>query len=119
MWIGLLFGAMYAVTEFRGEVRPKFELNCGPFKNGYLVICGTHITHWMCATPLVVLSLILGKFDLFSLSVVMIIHGLVYSDRCGIPADPTVIQADAVSELSESESEGETLDVVGELGIVN
>lgn len=113
MWIGLLFGVLYAVTVFRREgVRPRFELNCGPFKNGYLVICGTHITHWMCATPLTVLTLVFGEIDLFALSVVMIIHGLVYSERCGPPAHGAMIDVDTVSELSESDSDGQGLGIV-------
>ena len=115
MWIGLLFGVLYSVTEFRTEgVRPRLLLDCGPFKNGYLNFCGYHIQHWMCAVPLSILSLFFGEFDLFAFSIIMFVHGLVYSDKVGIPpAAPVVIEVDHISELSESDSDGQILNVLG------
>lgn len=120
MWIGLLFGFMYAVTGFRDEkVHPRLVLNCGPFKNGYLNVCGQRIYHWMCAIPLSVLTLFLGEFDMFSLSVIIIAHGLVYSGRFSIPTPgPAVIDVDNVSELSETDLDGQVLDVLAEKEVV-
>ena len=120
MWIGALLGLFYCVTLFRGEgVPPRVRLNCGPFKNGHIVLCGKHVHHWMIAIPFAAVSLVIGAYNLFGFCVIMFGHGLLYTDRCNMSVrdNSGVIDVDVESESFEEEEEEEenaVLDILGD-----
>lgn len=117
MWLGLALGLFYCVSRFRAtDVTPRLRLEFGPFKDGYLRVCGRDVYHWMVAIPACAYSIFLGSLNMLVLSTFMLFHGLMYTSVCGaVENSPAhVIEMDSESDLSDDDSESdEIVDVTG------
>lgn len=86
--IGLILGLAYCITMFHGEGElPTVHVTCGPIRNGTVVLFGYHIHHWLIFSVLGIVCVpLLQIHDIFylflSFSIVLVIQGLTYKDRC-------------------------------------
>ena len=115
MWLGLILGLCYCVTVFRGEGLPaRVPATCGPLKDGFLVIRGVKVHHWMFALPASILCILIDEFNLFAFTVFMTVHGLAYQGNPSAVTKPvTAIEMDNVSVLDEDCDDVPVLDVLG------
>jgi hypothetical protein len=81
MWIGLFLGLVYTTLGFHAETQPpRLALTLGPIHQGMLFICGYHIHHWMVFLLVLPLAWILSWDNMGAFSLVMVAHGLTYTD---------------------------------------
>lgn len=87
-FIGLILGLVYCITMFHGEGEsPTVPVTCGPIRNGTVVLCGYHIHHWLIFSILAIACIPLLQvhevfYSFLSFSIVLVIQGLTYKDRC-------------------------------------
>lgn len=87
-FIGLILGLVYCITMFHKEGElPTVRVTCGPIQNGTVVLCGYHIHHWLIFGILAIVCIPLLQvhevfYTFLSFSIVLVIQGLTYKDRC-------------------------------------
>ena len=88
MLLGIIIGIWYCYYFFgkKGEL-PNLQVTFTQFDpwisvdHGIISIYGKHIHHWMIFSLLLLIFYHLEYWNLFAFSIIMVLHGLTYSDR--------------------------------------
>lgn len=87
IFIGLFFISIFFGYKIEEKIKPKININLGPFvKDSCIIIFNKHIHHWLISL-LILFVLYIQKsrnslyYILNGYFIVLICHGLLYDDR--------------------------------------